>query len=100
MSCQKTDSQPQEVQEEQLENVFICENGKVVDLTVPDDNVVATRGIGSWFRCVKQQYTTMMKVIDDDRELSLIRDVSNFLDGGLPVVEAEVAVSAGIWCAK
>lgn len=42
--------------------VFTCENGEVVDINVSDDNSVETRGLGSWFRCVKQQYTTMFNL--------------------------------------
>ncbi len=78
--------------------VFICENDKVVDINVPDDNVVATRGIGSWFRCVKQQYKTMVDIINSDVELWLIASMSKAIRPC--IVETEVAVSAAIWCAK
>lgn len=78
--------------------VFTCEKGEVVDINVSDDNSVETRGLGSWFRCVKQQYTTMFNLIHSDKDLSLITTAIRAIRPGM--IESEVAVSAAIWCAK
>lgn len=84
---------------------YVCsEDGQLIQVDVPEEYVVSAQGIGGWFRewklCVKSKYQEMMTIIREDAELSRISDANSIISN-LPIItEVEVAVAAGIWCAK
>lgn len=77
---------------------YIMLGKNVLSITVFDDDDIDTKGLASWWKCVKKKYKEMGDLIYSNPELVPYAVVINAASPGL--LEAEVAVSASIWCLK
>lgn len=87
---------------------YICnDNGEIIFVEVPDDYNYDATTSSSWYvrwkRCVKDRYKYMMNIIKNDKDLSIISDVSNGMSGMVGInpyiTETQVATAASLWCA-